>query len=269
VSGFGTFRAKALLKLQSPDQLDQRVQVVGSWTWAALAALLAVVSGVVVWACSSTLATSITATGYVVPQAGWTGVQAPVSGVVSVLDVAVNARVSRGQIIATVTAAGQRGLVARAETAGYVAEADVTAGQYVQAGDQLAIVAPEGGTLVVHAFFPVDVARQIAPGVATDVALASEPPAGFGYVTGRVVSIGSLPATEQYLQEVLLNPQLATQVTAKGPVVDVLVALDPAKTPSGYKWSLGHGPPYSPLSGGLSTTVSIVVARQHPIQYVL
>jgi multidrug resistance efflux pump len=268
VSGFGTFRAKALLKLQSPDQLDQRVRVVGSWTWAALAALLAVVATVIVWACSSTLATSISATGYVIPQAGWTGVQAPVSGVVSSLQVTVNDRVSQGQVIATITAPGQPVMAVKAVTAGYLAEADTTAGQYVQAGDQLAIVAPSQGALVVHAFFPVDVARQITPGVRTDVALASEPPAGFGYVTGQVVSIGSLPATEQYLQEVLLNPELATQVTAKGPVVDVLISLDPAKTPSGYKWSLGHGPPYSPLSGGLSTTVSIVVARQHPIQYV-
>jgi hypothetical protein len=260
-------RPKALLKLQSPDQLDQRVQVVQGWTWAVLIGLIAVVGGTIAWAAIAWLPTSISADGYVIPSQGWSGIETPVRGSVTSIDSNVNAQVAQGAIVATVRTV--RGLVdVRAPTAGSVSELNVTRGNYVQPGDQLMIVSPNAGTKVVHAFFPVDAAVEIAPGESVDMTTASAPPSAFGYLRGRVVQVARLPATDGYLDDVLLNSTVADQVTAHGPVVDVLIALDRARTPSGYRWTIGRGPPFAPLTGGLPTRASIMVSRKHPLSYV-
>ena len=46
------------------------------------------------------------------------------------------------------------------------------------------------------------------------------------------------------------------------------MSLEPAHTPSGYAWSIGEGPSYAALTGGLAE-VTIVVGMRHPISYVI
>ncbi|HTW97237.1 MAG TPA: HlyD family efflux transporter periplasmic adaptor subunit [Acidimicrobiales bacterium] len=219
------------------------------------------------WATISTLSTSISAIGYVVPALGWSGVQAPTSGTVTAVKVTTNAVVSSGGVVAVISdPATDREVAVHADSAGVVAELSATVGQYVQAGNQLAIISPDVGPLVVQAFFPVGVAREIAPGATADISVSSAPSAAFGYLSGRVRSVAALPATMERLDAVLLNPALAEQVTAHGPVVEVLVQLETASTVSGYAWTLAHGPEYPAVESGEPASVSIVVGHEHPIE---
>lgn len=269
MAGLGNFRKKALLKLQSPDQLDDRVRVVNRWTWLALGGLATVLATVVVWASVSTLPTEVKGAGYVVPKAGWTGVQTTVTGTVkAVVDTGQHVKMNQPLAVIADQTTGKQVRI-KANTSGVIAETTVSAGEFVNAGQQLAIMSPSRGDVVVYAYFPVNSARSIAPNSATEVSLDGTPTAAFGFIRGRVRSIGALPATSDRLQQVLLNSTLARQVSRGGPVVEVVIALDTAHTPSGYSWTEGSGPSFRPVSGGEPAHVTIVVDRKHPISYVI
>jgi multidrug resistance efflux pump len=267
MGSLGGFRAKAVLTLQSPEQLDRRIRLVGAKNWSALVAIVALLAGVGCWAALSSIPTTVSANGFVTPSAGWSGVEAPLSGTVQSMSLLVGTPVERGQVLAAIDGTGgTRPVLAAA--AGYVAEVGVAPGDYVNAGQQLAIITPSSTSLVVRAFFPLADAEEIRPGAAADIALASVPSSAYGYVRGTVTGVAPLPATAESLEDVLQNPALVSEVEASGPVVEVVVTPEGASTPSGLRWTVGSGPGFALLSGGLPTHVSVTLYRQHPLQYV-
>ena len=267
MSSLGGFRAKAVLTLQSPEQLDRRIRLVGAKNWTALLAVVALLGGVGSWAAISTIPTTVTASGFVTPSAGWSGVEAPVSGIVESTSLVLGSSVRSGSAIAVIDSPGGRHSVIAAAS-GHVAEVSVAQGDYVNAGQQLAIVTPSSTSLVVRAFFPLADAEEIRSGASADIALASIPASAYGYVRGTVIEVAPLPATAQSLENVLQNPALVSEVEASGPVVEVVVAPDVASTPSGLSWTIGSGPGFPLLSGGLPAHVSVTLYAQHPLQYV-
>ena len=266
----GGFRAKAALTYQSPEQLDRRIRIVGPRHWLVLGSLIALLIGVGLWAGFSELPTQVSASGFVTPTSGWSGVEAPLSGTVQSTDLTVGSRVVAGETLARISVPAGSGTEAvRATSAGYVAELGVSAGEYVAAGEQLAIITPSSTSLVVRAFFPLNSVQQISVDSEADVRIGALPSSQYGFVRGRVISVAPLPATTGDLQEILQNSALVAEVEASGPVVEVVIEPEKAHTASGLQWSIGRGPAFSVLNGGLPVHVSITLDSQHPIQYVL
>lgn len=264
----GAFRSQAVEKIESPEQLDQRIKPAKPGTWIALAALLAALAAVLVWAIVSTVPVTVGGTGFFLPQEGWNSVQASEAGIISVLQVNVNDPVVAGEPLALITASSGTVVTVRSPVTGYVVEVAVSQQEYVTPGTQMAVIRPLNDTLVVHAYISTGLAHEIPVGSEAEVSPSTVAPSVYGYLKGRVQSVAPFPATQQRLEEVLQNESLVKQVSSAGPVTEVLVALQPAKTPSGYAWSIGTGPSYAALTGGLPADVTIVVGTRHPISYI-
>jgi hypothetical protein len=266
----GGFRAKAALTYQSPEQLDRRIRIVGPRHWLVLGSLIVLLIGVGLWAGFSELPTEVAASGFITPASGWSGVDAPFSGTVRSTGLAVGSRVRPGETLARIgIPSSSRTEAVKATSAGYVAELGVSPGEYVAAGEQLAIITPSSASLVIRAFFPLNSVQQISVNAEADVRIGALPSSQYGFVRGRVISVAPLPATSGDLQQILQNSALVSDVEASGPVVEVVIEPEKARTASGLQWSIGRGTSFSVLNGGLPVHVSITLYRQHPIQYVL
>ena len=265
----GAFRSQAVEKIESPEQLDQRIKPAKPGTWIALVALLVAVAIALIWSLVSTVPVTVGGTGFFLPQQGWNSVQAAAAGIVSELQVNVNDPVVSGEPLALITTSGGTVVTVRSPVTGYVVEVAVSQQEYVSPGTQMAVIRPHNDTLVVHAYIPTGLAHEIPVGSEAQVSPSTVAPSAYGYLKGRVKSVAPFPATQQRLLEVLQNESLVKQVSSTGPVTEVLVALQPAHTASGYAWSIGTGPPYAALTGGLPAEVTIVVGTRHPMSYVI
>ncbi|HEX3946188.1 MAG TPA: HlyD family efflux transporter periplasmic adaptor subunit, partial [Acidimicrobiales bacterium] len=174
-----------------------------------------------------------------------------------------------GEPIALITPSNGTPVTVRAPVTGEVVEVAVSQQEYVSPGTQMAVIRPHDDTLVVHAYIPTGLAHDIPIGSEAEVSPSTVAPSAYGFLKGRVQSVAPFPATQQRLQEVLQNQSLVKQVSSSGPVTEVLVDLETARTPSGYAWSIGQGPSYAALTGGLPAEVTIVVGTRHPISYVI
>jgi multidrug resistance efflux pump len=268
VLSLGAFRSRAVEKIESPEQLDSRIKPAKPGAWIALLALLAGIVIAIVWALVSTVPVSVGGTGFFLPKQGWNSVQAATAGIVTVLEVQVNDPVVAGEPLALITDSSGSSVTVRSPVTGYVVEVAVSQQEYVSPGIQMAVIKPLDDTLVVHAYIPTGLAHEIPVGSDTQISPSTVSPSAYGYLKGRVVSVAPFPATQQRLEEVLQNESLVRQVSSSGPVTEVLMSLEPAHTPSGYAWSIGEGPSYAALSGGLPADVTIVVGSKHPISYI-
>jgi HlyD family secretion protein len=116
------FRGVSIERLSSPEQLDQLLKVNSTRSWAALLAVLVLVSMTVVWAFRGSIATTAPGQGVIVRTGGVLNVVSSGSGVVASLNIKVRDRIRKNQVIAQVA---QPALVERIRaTAEAIAEAE-------------------------------------------------------------------------------------------------------------------------------------------------
>jgi HlyD family secretion protein len=95
------FRAAALDRLTSPDQLDRLIVVTSPLGWLGLVALGALCVAALAWACFGEVYTRVTGQGILVAQGGGIiDAITPAPGILQALQVRVGDRVTRGQAIA-------------------------------------------------------------------------------------------------------------------------------------------------------------------------
>jgi len=84
----------------------------------------------------------------------------------------------------------------------------------------------------------------------------------FGFISGRVLSVAEMPATQEGMQSRLKNQKLVQSLSSAGAPFELIVALDadPA-TPSGFRWSSSHGPDEN-LSAGSLCAAEIVTREE-------
>ena len=102
------FRKQALDRLSSPEELDRLVRVSRPGTWIALAGLLLVIAAVVLWATLSTITTTVSGLGFLLPEGGLIEASALRSGIVRTISVEPDQRVKSGDVVARVR--GQAGI---------------------------------------------------------------------------------------------------------------------------------------------------------------
>jgi hypothetical protein len=267
--GTRLFRERALKRISSPEQLDRLVQVTSPRRWIGLGALLVVVAGAIVWSAVATVPTTLSGPGFLLPLGGLREVQAPASGIVTQLDLAVGQHIVAGQSVGSLSGAGGASVTVRAPETGVVSESDTVRNAFVQAGDRLGLVEPIGWPLVLYSYVPANVAAGLAPGTPVHVTFGAGIGATYGYAKGHVQSVGQFPVTPERLAFILQDSSVISQVQTLGASNEVVIELDQsARTPSGLEWGSGLGPP-SRLPAGLPAKVEFVVGSHHPIDNVL
>jgi len=96
------FRAVALERLSSPDELDQLLHVTDTKTWIALVAVFVLMVVALVWGYAGSLPSTVSGQGVIVRTGGVLNVVAGGSGVISGLKVKPGDKIKAGQVVATI-----------------------------------------------------------------------------------------------------------------------------------------------------------------------
>ncbi|RCK74077.1 MAG: Membrane-fusion protein [Candidatus Ozemobacter sibiricus] len=155
---------------------------------------------------------------------------------------------------------------------GRILEVMVAVGDMVQEAKPLMSLEPVAtGTGGLEGVFYVALkdGKQIKPGMAVQIVPGSVKREEYGFILGKVLSVSAFPATTQGMMAILGNQTLVQNLTQSGAplMVRASLDLDPA-SPSGYRWSSGHGPDLL-LTSGTFCSVSVVVREQAPITLVI
>jgi HlyD family secretion protein len=179
---------------------------------------------------------------------------------------------SAGQLSREVTALRDQvaTLDITAPVAGRVVQVLGSIGEPLAPGQVLAVIErfEDSGSartaLSVQAFVPLSDSKKIAVGMEARIVPATVVREEGGYLIGTVSRVSPYPIGAVGLQLALKNAALARAFEQQGPVSEVRISLQSARTVSGYRWSMEA--PHTPPQSGTPATVEVVVRRLHPVE---
>ena len=296
------FRAAALERLASPEQLDQLVQVISPQGWLALLGVYILLVGVVVWGLWGNLPDQVTGEGLLMVDGGIARVTASEVGKVLKLHVQVGDLVSRNQLIAEITPPDIDDQLKKAQLAldAMLSQKDIWSPSAILQqrlevqvladnrqfptqiksaidGRALEIMAnvgqvveigdpilslDTGGELTATLYFP-EKARNIQIGAEVQIEPATVNQEEFGALLGVVKRISGFVVTEHGMMRALENELLVRRLSASSTPIEVQVELVRDKrTVSGYKWTSAKGASVELRNGTLCA--STVTLRDRP-----
>jgi len=151
--------------------------------------------------------------------------------------------------------------------AGQVLELKVYRGSAVSEGTPIVSIQPGAGKLEGLVYLSAIEAKNVRPGMEAQITPGTVRREEYGYMTGKVAFVAAYPATPAAMMSTLENEPLTHSIASAGPVTEVRLELEPAGTPSGFKWSSRQGPPM-PISSGTLCSAQIVTQHDKPITLV-
>ena len=152
---------------------------------------------------------------------------------------------------------------------GRVVEVKKRAGDRVTAGEAIAVVEPPSAMLEPLVYVNASLGKRIKPGMEAQISPSTVRKEEYGFLVGKIRTVGEYPVTPQAVRSAVANEALANQLLGESSKIEVWASLmsNPA-TPSGYTWSSSSGPPFK-IDGGTQIIVSVVVDRRPPISYII
>jgi HlyD family secretion protein len=152
---------------------------------------------------------------------------------------------------------------------GRVIEIKVSAGSVLAVGTPVIQIESEGLTLAAVVYIPGERGKDVKPGMTVRVEPTTVRREEFGTLVGTVRSISDFPMTPQGMLAVLHNDTLVQRFSRDGAPYAAVVELQrDAASPTGYQWSVGHGPP-TRLTTGTLARAEITTRTRRPIDLVL
>jgi len=123
--------------------------------------------------------------------------------------------------------------------------------------------------LVAVLYVPASDGKKIAAGMTVEIKPSTVRRYEYGFIFGKVMSVAALPSTQEGIMRILANGELATALSANGAPFEIAVELtrDP-RTPSGFRWSSGHGPATA-IGPGTLARGQVWVHRQRLIEFAI
>lgn len=232
------------------ERFDDAIVVTRTRAWIGLAACLALVVGVIVWATTASVDTTIKAPAVALPSGALAQVRSPAAGTVTSLDVTAGLRVESGQVIGSIQPeVNSNTIPLYAPVGGQILSVIPEVGSSVHQGDLVASLAQNLGPEEVRMFLSPSQAQQLRPGTRT---LLSFP--GERSVTGRVSQVGNLPITGEDLVSILGSSALVGLLVPSGSAVPVTVVPLEQQT--------------AKFDGFDIAQATVIVGTHHPIDYV-
>jgi multidrug efflux pump subunit AcrA (membrane-fusion protein) len=145
---------------------------------------------------------------------------------------------------------------------GRVAELRKRLGDVVRSDEILMIVEPLDTELTAVSF--VDPGRPIRSGMEVRVFPFTVDSEAYGYIVGKVATVGDHVALPDEVEAVTANKQVTADILSSGVKIEVRVVLQRSDaTPSGYTWSTPAGPPYK-IQPGTRVRVAVIVGHRAP-----
>ena len=118
-------------------------------------------------------------------------------------------------------------------------------------------------------YVPLADGNKLAPGMNVQVTPSMVRQEEYGFMLGRVVSVGTFPLTYEGLVRTVGSDDLVQALNVGTAPIEVHIELVPdGSTTSGFQWSSPEGPPTTVESGTLGTA-TVITGEQHPINFVL
>ncbi|WCT74173.1 NHLP bacteriocin system secretion protein [Sphingomonas naphthae] len=163
----------------------------------------------------------------------------------------------------------------RSPYSGRITEVRYGAGEYVDIGTPITSLAQsvgggahDEGKLHAIAFVPAEQGKEIRKGMRVDVSPSGVKANEYGFIVGTVLEVGASPASTAGMMRVLKNDQLVRQLSEQGAPFKVVVELERAATPTGFRWTSSNGPPNG-VDSGMPMTAEFVTRDQRLLGLVL
>lgn len=272
------FRKVALERLSSPEQLDQLIRVTSARGWLALSALVMLIAAAVAWGVLSSIPTRISAPGILMGHGGVRAINSTAAGQVKDILVDVGQPVRVGDVVATISRAGEgEPRDAAAANVGYVysrltgtvLELMVDRGSNVTAGTPLASIEASTTELEAVLFVPLAEGKKVEVGQAVQISPSTFKKEEYGYMLGTVREVAPFPSTPQGILRLVQNEKLAERLGGNEAPIKVVVGLerDP-NTVSRYKWSSDKGAACE-VSRNTPCSATITIREQAPMSLVI
>jgi len=131
------------------------------------------------------------------------------------------------------------------------------------------IVGEKDKQMIVYGFIPLANAQRIRDGLKVFVEFTTVNPQEFGRLEGRIQKFTNIPLNDQNIYQIISNNSLQKFLLGDMQVpvlIEIVPETDP-KTPSGYKWTSGVGPPFK-IDAGTTGNVRVVIDSVKPLYYV-
>jgi biotin carboxyl carrier protein len=265
------FRRAALRHLDAPEKLDEVVRLASAPAWLMGTALVVIVAAAAVWASVGNVATTVGASGVLIHADGVSTLDATTSGQLIRWSVSPDALATKGSPLYSVQETDGQIHTVSAPWDAYVVSEIVTDGQLVEPGTAIATleqVSSATEPLEAVVFVQAPDAPAITPGAGVTLTAADAPSSVFGTLRGTVMSVGKFPETTDSLQAFLGEGAETDSYLAEGSVIRVVIKLATVPgSPTRLLWSRAS-PSYT-LDSESSAQASFVVARQHPIDWLI
>jgi pyruvate/2-oxoglutarate dehydrogenase complex dihydrolipoamide acyltransferase (E2) component len=202
-------------------------------------------AGAIIWGIFGTIYTTVEGQGVLMRQGGAIPVTMPCKGVVSDIVARAGQMVEAGQELAHVksTQSGNpKTIPVVSPCSGRILQRVAHEGGQVEAGATLLLLERLDEPLLARLFLPTADGYRVDPDKVVHIMPTHLHTSDYGYLIGRVLSVDRFPMTQADMMQRLHNEELVRQLAARGPCLQILVALetDPNSS-SGYRWSSPKG----------------------------
>jgi HlyD family secretion protein len=264
------FREEAMDKVLSPDELDRLMRVTDPKGWLALIALLALVATAVVWGVFGSVPVEVGGEeGVLLGGDSRSPAVSQTAGLVTDVRMEIGDPVQQGQVLARVSPneGAETDVVSLFD--GRVDQILIEEGMFLGRGQRVAVIKRGNEPLQAFVFVAGEQGKQLKKGMQVHVLPSTVKAEEFGFIQGKVTSVSKFPVTEDEMLLLLENQSLVDTLYTGGSQhrVDVELLRDPS-TPSGFKWSSSHGPPFA-ITRGTLCTATFVLDEERPVNLVL
>lgn len=284
------FRKKALDTVSSPEQLDQHVRITRPSVWVIMIAIIALLIGSGIWACTAEMTQGFEiSTAILWPASGVNYSLSKHAGMVKDVLVESGDYISKGYILASIpneellskieTASEGTALDAlryeyantsliKAEDDSYVQNTvyknnEVTSNQVVSACVPTDTVV---GTKEILSYVPYSTARGLSVGTEVQVSPNAAPREQFGYIKGVISDIGTVTVNDETIEKTMGTTQYKQLLGIDETCVEVRIKLyQDDSSYNGYMWSNDKGKFVSGIAVGTACSAKVIQGRIHPI----
>lgn len=125
--------------------------------------------------------------------------------------------------------------------------------------------AQKGEQEAVYGYLPMSVSKRLSEGMKVQVSPDYAPREEYGYIFGRVESIGEKPVTEEEILATFGNIRYVEELINKGNMVEIRVTLE--RSEGRLNWSRRKGEGMT-ISSGANCALLIVVKEKKPYELI-
>lgn len=295
------FRKTALETVSNPEQLDQHIRVTRPFSWVILIAIISFAIGVGIWAFTGNISSGTDINGIIFASDGVSVANAVSSGIVSDVLVSENEQVNKGDVMVVIPDTELLNQIktvkAQYDAAGgansslsttldalkyqYVINSFVSAsksgtvnsipavGDAITEGQQVTVNYSEesmSGSKELIAYVPYTTAQSFKIGGDVQISPSNYPREEYGYMLGKITSIGTNLVTEESIQRTMGTTKYISSLGISGPCVEVRIRPNvDSSTKSGFEWSNSKGGQNVSVDIGTICNVKVVSEAVHPI----